>query len=60
MIPRTNEELDLYFLLKELEEARDAANKSIWQHGTASLQHTAQERYFEIRQQYLEKAKHKA
>lgn len=56
MIPRTEEELELYFLLIDLNEAREVASRSIWQHGTPTMQRMAEEKYWELKQEYLKKA----
>jgi len=56
MFPLNDEELEIHFLLKDLEEAKRNADKSLWMHGTVNLWQGAQNRYENEKKKYLEKA----
>ena len=56
MFPLNDEELEIHFLLKELEDHKRNADKSMWMHGTVTMWQGAQNRYDIEKTKYLEKA----
>ena len=57
MIPKTEKELELYFLLEDLKEARDKANLSIFTLGSSAHYNANQTWYNKLKKEYLEKVK---
>ncbi len=56
MIPKTEKELELYFLLEELKIAKERAFMPLTMHGTIFMRESSIERYNTLKQDYLIKA----